>query len=59
MGLYQSLTQTLARVPDDTVLFPGHQYSVASSATMGETRKLNYVFRPTSVEQWMAMFGGG
>jgi glyoxylase-like metal-dependent hydrolase (beta-lactamase superfamily II) len=57
--LYESLTQTLARVPDETILFPGHQYSVASSATMGETRKMNYVFRPKSAEQWMAMFGGG
>jgi len=57
--LYQLLTTTLARVPDETILFPGHQYSVASSATMGETRKMNYVFRPKSAEQWMAMFGGG
>lgn len=57
--LYVSLTQTLAKVPDDTILFPGHQYSVASSATLGETRKMNYVFRPNSAEQWMAMFGGG
>ncbi len=56
--LYESLTQTLSKVPDDAILFPGHQYSVASSATMGETRKLNYVFRPSSAEQWMAMFGG-
>jgi glyoxylase-like metal-dependent hydrolase (beta-lactamase superfamily II) len=58
-ALYESLTQTLARVPDDAVLFPGHQYSVASSATMGDTRKLNYVFRPKTAEQWLAMFGGG
>ena len=57
--LYTSLTQTLARVPDETILFPGHQYSMASSATMGETRKMNFVFRPSSAEQWLAMFGGG
>ena len=56
--LYESLTRTLAKVPDDAILFPGHQYSVASSATMGETRKLNFVFRPQTAEQWMAMFGG-
>jgi len=56
-ALYASLTQTLAKVPDDAILFPGHQYSVASSATMGETRKLNFVFRPKTVEQWMAAFG--
>jgi len=58
-ALYESLTKTLARVPDDVILFPGHQYSVASSATMGDTRKLNYVFRPRSLDQWLMMFGGG
>src|SRR6201992_662589 len=57
-ALYESLPHTLARVPDDVVLYPGHQYSVASSATMGDTRRLNYVFRPKSVDQWMMMFGG-
>jgi glyoxylase-like metal-dependent hydrolase (beta-lactamase superfamily II) len=58
-ALYESLTTTLARVPDDVILFPGHQYSVAASATMGDTRQLNYVFRPTSLDQWLMMFGGG
>jgi glyoxylase-like metal-dependent hydrolase (beta-lactamase superfamily II) len=56
--LYYSLTQTLARVPDDAVLFPGHQYSEAPSATMGETRQANFVFRPKTAEQWLMMFGG-
>jgi len=56
--LYFSLTQRLAKVPDDAVLFPGHQYSPAPSAPMGETRRHNFVFRPKSPEQWMAMFGG-
>ena len=36
--LYYSLTQRLATVPDDTVLYPGHLYSPEPSATMGETR---------------------
>jgi hydroxyacylglutathione hydrolase len=58
-ALYESITHTQARVPDDAGLFPGHQYSVASSASMGETRQMNFVFRPKSAEQWMAMFGGG
>ncbi len=35
----------LARVPDDTVLYPGHFYSPEPSATMGHTRAHNYVFR--------------
>lgn len=54
--LYESLTTRLAAVPDDTVLFPGHRYSPAPSAPMGETRRSNMVFRPTSLQQWLAMF---
>lgn len=34
----------LHRVHDDVVLFPGHQYSAAPSATMGAVKRSNYVF---------------
>jgi glyoxylase-like metal-dependent hydrolase (beta-lactamase superfamily II) len=56
-ALYESLTTKLAKVPDDAVLYPGHLYSPEPSATMGETRASNYVFRPRSLDQWLAMFG--
>jgi glyoxylase-like metal-dependent hydrolase (beta-lactamase superfamily II) len=56
-AMYDSLTKRLAQVPDDTILFPGHLYSADPSATMGETRRLNYVFRPQTPEQWLMMFG--
>jgi glyoxylase-like metal-dependent hydrolase (beta-lactamase superfamily II) len=55
--LYDSLTHRLAKIPDDTVLFPGHLYSAEPSATMGETRRWNYVFKPRSEAEWLAMFG--
>jgi glyoxylase-like metal-dependent hydrolase (beta-lactamase superfamily II) len=55
--MYLSLTQRLAAVPDDTVLYPGHQYSPEAFATMGETRSRNYVFRLPTIEQWRVMFG--
>jgi glyoxylase-like metal-dependent hydrolase (beta-lactamase superfamily II) len=55
--LYESLTTKLAKVPDDAVLFPGHLYSAEPSASMAETRAMNYVFRPRSLDQWMMMFG--
>jgi glyoxylase-like metal-dependent hydrolase (beta-lactamase superfamily II) len=55
--LYESLTQKLAKVPDDAVLFPGHMYSAEPSATMGETREWNFVFKPRSEAEWLAMFG--
>jgi glyoxylase-like metal-dependent hydrolase (beta-lactamase superfamily II) len=57
-ALYESLTTKLAKIPDHAVLFPGHLYSPEPSATMAETRATNYVFRPNSLEQWLAMFGG-
>lgn len=56
--MYLSLTQRLGAVPDDTMLYPGHQYSAEAFATMGETRARNYVFRLPTLEQWRTMFGG-
>ena len=56
--LYYSLTQRLATISDDTVLFPGHMYSAEPSATMGRTRTQNYVFRLPTIDHWRQMFGG-
>ncbi len=58
-AMYRSLHNTLAKVPDETVLFPGHRYSYEPHATMGHTRQTNYVFKPRSEAQWLMMFGGG
>jgi glyoxylase-like metal-dependent hydrolase (beta-lactamase superfamily II) len=55
--LYESLTKKLARIPDDAILFPGHLYSAEPSATMGETRRMNFVFKPRTEAEWLAMFG--
>lgn len=56
-ALYYSLTQTLAKVADDAILFPGHLYSPDPFASMGETRKKNFVFRLRTLDQWQTMFG--
>ncbi len=55
--LYRSLTDRLAKVPDEAVLYPGHLYSPEPSRSMKETRDLNVVFKPRSLEQWLMMFG--
>ena len=55
--MYETLTQRLSTIPDDTVLYPGHLYSPEPSATMGETRERNYVFRFRTRDQWLTMFG--
>jgi glyoxylase-like metal-dependent hydrolase (beta-lactamase superfamily II) len=58
VAMYESLHTRLARVPDDAMLFPGHMYSSEPSANLGETRRWNYVFRPRTEAEWLAMFGG-
>lgn len=55
--LYESLTQKLAVVPDDTVLYPGHLYSAEPNAPMGDVRRMNIVYRPKTRDQWLMMFG--
>ena len=35
----------LKEVPDSTILFPGHRYSIASSATMDVVKETNFVFQ--------------
>ncbi|HEY3096945.1 MAG TPA: MBL fold metallo-hydrolase [Acidimicrobiia bacterium] len=56
-AMYESITQRLASIPDDTVLYPGHLYSPEPSATMGDTRRRNYVFRFPSRDAWLSMLG--
>jgi glyoxylase-like metal-dependent hydrolase (beta-lactamase superfamily II) len=57
VAMYESLTQRLAKVPDDALLFPGHRYSPAPYASMAETRARNFVLAPRSVEDWLQLFG--
>ena len=56
-AMYDSLFHRLGHVPDGTILFPGHLYSPAPWATMGETRRVNYVLTPRTPEQWLRTFG--
>lgn len=39
--MYESLTQKLMHLPDDTILFPGHNYSSNKTSTIGEQRRTN------------------
>jgi glyoxylase-like metal-dependent hydrolase (beta-lactamase superfamily II) len=54
--MYRTLSQRLAPISNDTVLFPGHFYAAEPSAPMGEVRRDNYVLAPATASQWLAMF---
>jgi glyoxylase-like metal-dependent hydrolase (beta-lactamase superfamily II) len=55
-AMYESLRR-LASLPDDTVVYPGHRYSVPSLATLGAVKEINAVFKPATKEAWLRIFG--
>jgi hydroxyacylglutathione hydrolase len=55
--MYYSLTQKLMALPDDTILFPGHNYAAKPHATMGEQKKTNPYLKSTSLKQFLAAMG--
>jgi len=57
-ALYDSIHRTLAEVPDEAVLYPGHLYAADPYASMGEVRSSNFVYRLRSLEQWRMYMGG-
>ena len=55
--MYYSLTQRLAALPDETILFPGHNYGGASS-TLGDEKRQNRFMRFRSLSEFLAVMGG-
>lgn len=55
--MYYSLTQKLMALPDDTILFPGHNYARKASDTIGEQKKTNPYLRFASLKQFLAAMG--
>jgi glyoxylase-like metal-dependent hydrolase (beta-lactamase superfamily II) len=56
--MYRSLHERLARIDATTELFPGHRYSSAPSASLGDVRRTNRVLAPSSPAAWLAVYGG-
>jgi glyoxylase-like metal-dependent hydrolase (beta-lactamase superfamily II) len=56
-AMYYSLTQKLAKLPEQTVLFPGHHYGPTETSTIGDELKQNHYFRVSSLEDWRRLMG--
>jgi glyoxylase-like metal-dependent hydrolase (beta-lactamase superfamily II) len=56
--MYRSLTQRLAALPDETILFPGHNYGGPSS-TIGDEKRKNPFMRFSLVGDFIRTMGGG
>jgi hydroxyacylglutathione hydrolase len=55
--MYYSLTEKLMALPDDMVLFPGHNYAPRPHATLGEQKKTNPYLRFASLKQFLGAMG--
>ena len=56
--MYYSLTQRLGALPDETILFPGHNYGGASS-TIGAEKRQNAFMRFSALGDFLRAMGGG
>jgi len=55
--MYRTLTQRLATLPENTVLYPGHHYGPVPQSTIGSEKQSNYALRPQSLEDWLSLMG--
>jgi hydroxyacylglutathione hydrolase len=55
--MYYSLTQKLMALPDEMILFPGHNYAPLKHATMGEQKRTNPYLKFSSLKQFLAAMG--
>ena len=55
--MYYSLTQKLLALPDNMILFPGHNYAPLKHATMGEQKRTNPYLKFSSLKQFLAAMG--
>ncbi len=56
-AMYDSLHTKLARLPDETLLFPGHLYAPDPSSSIGEQKRTNPFLRVSRLEDFLAFMG--
>jgi glyoxylase-like metal-dependent hydrolase (beta-lactamase superfamily II) len=55
--MYNSLTNTLMRLDDATVLYPGHNYARTPTSTIGAERQHNPYVQFTSLHAFLRAMG--
>ncbi len=55
--MYDSLVNKLRQLPDDTVLYPGHNYADRSTSTIGEEKRRNMYMRFDRLEDFLKLMG--
>jgi hydroxyacylglutathione hydrolase len=55
--MYDSLVNKLKRLPDDTVLYPGHNYGDRATSTIAEEKRRNVYMRFERLEDFLGLMG--
>jgi glyoxylase-like metal-dependent hydrolase (beta-lactamase superfamily II) len=55
--MYRSLNEKLKRLPDETLLYPGHLYSAEPSGKLGDEKRTNPFLRVTGLDQFLTFMG--
>jgi hydroxyacylglutathione hydrolase len=56
--MYDSLFNRLAKLDENLILYPGHNYGPTSTSTIGHERKTNYVLQPRSKQEFLELMTG-
>ena len=54
-AMWDSLHNKLAKLPDEVVLYPGHDYGPTPTATMGEQKHSNPYLQVPTLQHWLRM----
>lgn len=52
-AMHRTLFETLWELPDELVVYPGHDYGPKPYSTMGEEKATNYTLEPRSLEEFV------
>ena len=56
-AMYRSLNETLKRLPDETLVYPGHLYSADPQGSLGDEKRRNPFLRVASLQQFLTFVG--
>ena len=56
--MFRTLTQRLAKIQNEIILYPGHNYGGTPSAPPGEVRESNAYLKIRRLEDWLGVMGG-
>lgn len=57
--LYYSLIDTLRKLDDNLLMYPGHNYGTTPTSTIGEQKRMNLVMQPRTEQEFLEMMGIG